>query len=166
MLLSSSPYAVSLGALNKEAGVPWLTAPWRASPGMRPPASRRPRVRRPVSRSRVGAHGGALGAAPRPTGLTVPTEVCHAIYKAKHGVFCVHHALQHDGMSRRPGVIQNFRSVLAAKFPVVDPKIRACSARTRTINSVKTVNARLAHIAESSLSRIGAFAFSPEVIGH
>lgn len=74
-------------------------------------------------------------------GLTVPTEDFLRKYRAMDAAFSCHHALEPDGLSRRPGVVAEFRTVLDNKFPDVAPTIRKTFSFARTMLRLSHLNA-------------------------
>lgn len=139
----AAPATLSLGALDRETGVP------AAASGMAHVAGF-VASKRPADRS-VGAPSSADSPAPMEAlwtrlislgGLTVPTEDFYARFLQMETQFCMHHAGEPDNLSTRPGVIADFRRALVSKFPDLDLKICSTFARVRTFIQINHINAR------------------------
>ncbi|KAF0299913.1 Transposable element P transposase [Amphibalanus amphitrite] len=76
-------------------------------------------------------------------GLTVPTADFMDVFDQMDAAFSVHHCMEPDGLSRRPGVVRDFEAVLESKFRyATSPQVRRVFARVRTFIELQRLNTK------------------------
>ncbi|KAF0305951.1 Transposable element P transposase [Amphibalanus amphitrite] len=89
-------------------------------------------------------------------GLTVPTADFMDVFDQMDAAFSVHHCMEPDGLSRRPGVVRDFEAVLESKFRyATSPQVRRVFARVRTFIELQRLNTKHRARVSSNAQREG-----------
>ena len=74
-------------------------------------------------------------------GLTIPTQQFFDEFRQTEAEFCAHHAMEPDGLSRRPGVITELVGILTGRHPNLTRQVIQTFVRVRTFIRLRHVNA-------------------------
>ena len=74
-------------------------------------------------------------------GLTLPTHEFLNEFRQMDAEFCAHHAMEPDGLSRRPGVLRELIQILGEKHPNLSMEVIGTFVRVRTFIRLRHVNA-------------------------